>query len=468
MGLNWSRTKFSDFSIHHLIRGDYKYINFKKNVEIKYLHSVKLKDVISGYYKGYAFKGKDFSKDGEVFAIKGNIFNSDFSIDYDNASFLPIEHYEDSKYEKFKISKNDIIVSLVGSIGKMAIITNDTKALLNQNNIALQLDESKYNIKIFSYILKDKIKRLVESVYKNSGYSFLAIDDLFNLNLPKLSNDIQIELVKKIKPLEEEIKNLKKSQKKDIEIINEIFSQEFEFDSNTIKDLEREKTYKINFTDLNNSIDFRSATKFHSNKYDFLKLKIFTEYTFKDFAEFMTLGRQIKPEHFDKESDYFYLMPNAIKNNRLNEKLMKSIKFSFFDKLKHISLKYNDLVLAASGEGTIGKSAIYNSDIDAVTSQFIMKIELKNKELVNYFHYYMQSTFFQFTVEKFKKGMGNMTNIFVSQVKDFPVLFNKNLVSKIVDNIKKQIDEQKEIDRKIEQKQNEIKDLIQKAMDPKI
>jgi len=161
-------------------------------------------------------------------------------------------------------------------------------------------------------------------------------------------------------------------------------------------------------------------------------------------------------------------MPNAIKNNRLNEKLMKSIKFSFFDKLKHISLKYNDLVLAASGEGTIGKSAIYNSDIDAVTSQFIMKIELKNKELVNYFHYYMQSTFFQFTVEKFKKGMGNMTNIFVSQVKDFPVLFNKNLVSKIVDNIKKQIDEQKEIDRKIEQKQNEIKDLIQKAMDPKI
>ena len=97
-----------------------------------------------------------------------------------------------------------------------------------------------------------------------------------------------------------------------------------------------------------------------------------------------------------------------------------------------------------------------------------MKIELKNKELVNYFHYYMQSTFFQFTVEKFKKGMGNMTNIFVSQVKDFPVLFNKNLVSKIVDNIKKQIDEQKEIDRKIEQKQNEIKDLIQKAMDPKI
>ena len=57
---------------------------------------------------------------------------------------------------------------------------------------------------------------------------------------------------------------------------------------------------------------------------------------------------------------------------------------------------------------------------------------------------------------------------FAYQVKDFPVLFNKNLVSKIVDNIKKQIDEQKEIDRKIEQKQNEIKDLIQKAMDPKI
>lgn len=35
----------------------------------------------------------------------------------------------------------------------------------------------------------------------------------------------------------------------------------------------------------------------------------------------------------------------------------------------------------------------------------------------------MHSFYFQFCVEKFKKGEGNMTNIFVSQLLDFPLYY---------------------------------------------
>ena len=140
---------------------------------------------------------------------------------------------------------------------------------------------------------------------------------------------------------------------------------------------------------------------------------------------------------------------------------MKPIKKTFYNKLKHIDLKKNDIILVASGEGSIGKAAIYNSDKKAITSQFILKIELKENELSNYFHYYMLSSFFQLTVEKFKKGMGNMTNIFASQVIDFPILYDKNKINNIVSKIKNQIDTQKIIEKQILEKQDEISKLIE-------
>jgi type I restriction enzyme S subunit len=83
---------------------------------------MKLKHSLKSYYKGFAFLGDDFSNDDEIFVLKGVNFNTDLSINFDNIQYLPNEFYEDKKYEKFKVKKDDIIISLVGSIGKMTLI----------------------------------------------------------------------------------------------------------------------------------------------------------------------------------------------------------------------------------------------------------------------------------------------------------------------------------------------------------
>ena len=64
-----------------------------------------------------------------------------------------------------------------------------------------------------------------------------------------------------------------------------------------------------------------------------------------------------------------------------------------------------------------------------------------------------------------KKGLGNNTNIFPSQIQEFPILdWNEAKQTQIVEKIKTQINSQNTIDKQIEEKQNEISKLIEMAI----
>ena len=63
------------------------------------------------------------------------------------------------------------------------------------------------------------------------------------------------------------------------------------------------------------------------------------------------------------------------------------------------------------------------------------------------------------------KGLGNNTNIFPSQVQEFPIPdWDETKQTEIVNKIKTQIDVQKEIDKQIAEKQAEISAIIEKAI----
>ncbi len=466
MAIKWFKAKLSDFGYEASLRNDTEYIYFlNQNTNFYFYNhlfdfilynSTNLNELEEFLYAEIG----DVSKKGEVTPTK--------------LSFLDRNEENENLFKK--IEKGDIIKPLKGDIliSKIRPYLNKV-VLIDETNEQVFFTKAfihirpKINSKILYLLLRTLFFKQLNSVARQGkGYPTLKEEDIQSIRFSKqiIDNLLNQEsyIIEKIQFIENEIEKLKASKLKDLEIINQVFGEEFGFDWGTFEKLSREKVYKIKLSDISKTIDFRMATKFHSIKYDFLKLDIFKKYKFGHFSEFMTLGRQIQPEEFEEENEYYYLMPNSIKTNALDDELMKPIKTSFYENLKHISLKFNDLILAASGEGTIGKSAIYNSEKEAITSQFIMKIELKDKNLVQYFHYYMQSSFFLLTVEKFKKGMGNMTNIFVSQVKDFPILYDDTKVEKITQKIQSQIQAQNVIDEQIEAKQQEISLLIENAI----
>lgn len=381
-------------------------------------------------------------------------------------SLIDVETVSEIGSDKVIIQKGDIIIpKMEPQKGQFFLNEQHQQFLGSSELIEYAINKDLYNPLFLYYILVNpKVLKCMSFLESGKAHQRVTSDDLLKIKIPKISLAVQNGIVEQIKPIVQEISVLKSSKTPHIDIINEVFGQEFGFDWKEFERLKRQKTYIINYSQINAAVDFRFTTKYHSTKYDFLNLPIFKRYKFGDFTKFMTLGRQIQPEFFVEESDCYYLMPSAMRNNELEENAMKCISNVFFDKFSHISLKKNDLVLAASGEGTIGKSAIYNSELNAVCSQFLMKIELTDISLVKYFHYYMLSSYFLLTVEKYKKGMGNMTNIFVSQVEKFPILFDKNKVDEIVSKIETSINAQKDIDIQIAEKRKEISRLIESAI----
>ncbi len=108
----------------------------------------------------------------------------------------------------------------------------------------------------------------------------------------------------------------------------------------------------------------------------------------------------------------------------------------------------------------IGKFALVEEDINAIHSDFTMRIRLQNINL--YFaYYYFRSVYFQYLIEINYKGLQN-NNIFPKQVQEFPMPdISKERQDEIVEKIKSQLDTQRLVNDKIVELRNQIDDILE-------
>ena len=89
-----------------------------------------------------------------------------------------------------------------------------------------------------------------------------------------------------------------------------------------------------------------------------------------------------------------------------------------------------------------------------------MRIKLKNYNPL-FAYYYFRTSYFQYLIEIYKKGLGNNTNIFPPVVQELPIPdINLAEQEKIIKMIKIEIDKQEIIKQKIFDKRNEIEKIL--------
>lgn len=196
----------------------------------------------------------------------------------------------------------------------------------------------------------------------------------------------------------------------------------------------------------------------------FLKSK--TNKRIKDFiSENIVLGKSVSPSDYDEDGEYFYIAMSNIKTWAFDPEDCKKVSETYAASNLNKTVKKGDILLARSGEGTIGKVAlIEDEDLNGIFADFTQRIRLRGFDPLCAY-YYMRSDFFQYLVYTHKKGLGNNTNIFPSQIKEFPIPdWGETKQAEIVKAIKTQLDAQNEIDRQIEEKQQAINKIIEDAI----
>ncbi len=134
--------------------------NYKPTIEIDPSWEMVELGALFNFQNGYAFKSEDFVNDGIQLVRMGNIKKGFFDID-NKAVFLPKEF--ESKYEKFILSDNDLIISMTGTTGKEdygnVCKISGGKFLLNQRVGRFLKKSNNINEQFFYYLTQTEFFR---------------------------------------------------------------------------------------------------------------------------------------------------------------------------------------------------------------------------------------------------------------------------------------------------------------------
>ena len=470
-GVKFFKTIISELNQDQYVRFDIDYIEFKRSISS--VNFKFLKDYVKNFETGQSITKDDYSEEGEktdyIHLVVRNIKNGELDL----KDPIYIKEEKGLFLSSFKIEQGDIVVAFSPNCGASFYfedIVEEYQLTLSHYLAKFKVNTDLINPRLLVYYLNSKtIKKYFKAT--ETGKTQKNLSKTYLRELPiLLPTDINQpnEILEEIKLYELEVSKFKNSKLKPIDIINQVIGEEFNFDWNAFETIKSKRQFNATLTDFSNNVDCWFGYKFHNQAgqfiYDFLCSK--TKTRIKDFiSEPIVLGKSISPSNYDDEGEFYYIAMSNIKTWAFDPEGCKKVSESYSSANPNKTVKKNDILLARSGEGTIGKVAlIEDEDIQGIFADFTQRIRLKNyNHLLAY--YYFRSDFFQNLVYTHKKGLGNNTNIFPSQIQEFPTPdWTPEKQAEIVGKIQTEIDAQSHIDREIEKNRAKINLLIEAAI----
>lgn len=179
-------------------------------------------------------------------------------------------------------------------------------------------------------------------------------------------------------------------------------------------------------------------------------------------SEPIVLGASVSPDDYSEDGEFYYISMATIKGWSFNSEGASTVSKDYSDAKAEKTVRKNDIILARSGEGTIGKVALIDDDeVQGVFADFTMRIRLKNYN-PEFAYYYFRTSYFQYLIEVYKKGLGNNTNIFPIVIQEFPLIdISLEEQQRIVDEIHAEIAKQDAIKTEIADLRAQIDKIIE-------
>jgi type I restriction enzyme, S subunit len=139
---------------------------------------------------GPRFSSKDYSFDGVAILRTSDITNNG-KVDWINAPKLDLSEKD---YEKYKLVKNDLLITRTGSIGTISVFNDDKKAIPGAFLIHYRLKDEANSWFIFYYLTTTKAQQHFKKFSFGVGRPNLNVPniELLKIPLPTLKEQLQI------------------------------------------------------------------------------------------------------------------------------------------------------------------------------------------------------------------------------------------------------------------------------------
>ena len=168
---------------------------------------------IATLVNGYAFKSDNYVDKGIRVIRIANV--QDGFLSDESPCYYPLEYEE--KLRKAKLEENDLLMSLTGNVGRVAIVTRDfLPAGLNQRVQCIRPTDAEDREYLFWYFRSPSFKNKVSIATTGCAQQNLSIKWLENHEIPHYDNDKKQSIVKTLKNYDLLIK-LKQNQLKQLD-----------------------------------------------------------------------------------------------------------------------------------------------------------------------------------------------------------------------------------------------------------
>lgn len=467
------KTTLVDISKEKSLRYDVDYIKFHQTHVNNYLSFDDLFSIAPSrtctedeLYRDFLYcEIGDSDKDGGISPVAlnfedRNLENENYYKKIENGDIMPVD-------------LDDILISKVRpNLKKYVRITEDKRDVyFTTAFIKLKAKEMP---SVLYYCLRSVFySDLMAIARQGKGYPTISEKDLHTLRfdetiVEKLRanyESIREEIVKIEQRIAEKASSIMPMQG----IIDTAFQREFNFDYERFNELKSEKHYTSHQSFFSNNPDLRFSAKFHRPAGEFVmeQLTGITNKKIKHYiSEPIVLGASVSPSDYDENGEYYYISMATIKTWEFDESSASLVSDRYSAERTAKTVQKDDIILARSGEGTIGKVAIISDDTNGIFADFTMRIRL-NTDIYNptFAYYYMRSCYFQYLVEIYKKGLGNNTNIFPAVIQEFPIPdISIDEQQRIVDEIQSEMVEQDNIRAEIAALRSQIDSIIEKTI----
>ena len=381
--------------------------------------------------------------EGEAISLGGEQIGVDGGLNLSKIPYVSFEFYENTN--KGKVKDNDILICKDGALtGKTCFVDFSllpSKEVMINEHVYILRGNKNTNQRFLFYFTTTNIfqSQVKDLAYKKKAQPGLNIDHFRKIKIPSIPKTKQEQIVTQIEPIEKNIKGLKVKIKQPQEVINKVFAREFGFDLDKFKDLEKEKFFKVEFSNFVNHRDLRFSIGIKKANID---LKPFVSKPFK----YISLGKIISLEYGSGLTDQQRIKgiyPVMGANGRVgynNQYLIEGPS------------------IIVGRKGSAGEINYIEENSYPIDTCFYVKF--LHKQNIIYFAYLLK--FLQLKRLTLFKGVPGLNRYDVYDVK-IPNL-QLSYQQKIVDEIRAELDNQEVYKKKIEAERKKIDYIIENAI----
>ncbi len=275
-------------------------------------------------------------------------------------------------------------------------------------------------------LLGDAYRDLATDLSTGQQHPRISADTLRRIKIPLLPLEQQDLLVERVEALRTELVGAPKSH--DLRAaINDVFRERFDLDPERVSIGPSPRVATTSLVDVAANRDVRFSWRYHAPESRAARsdLQLRSAGPLIGFLRSSSqLGKSVTPEiDYAVGTGFHYLTMAGLARWEVDPEPCPELTEAYLEENEDRRLIVGDVLMARSGEGTIGKVGLVEEGVEGCFADFVIRISADPERLSPAFLRYMLMTaHYQTLITAEKKGLGNNTNIFPIQVDAFPML----------------------------------------------